>query len=387
VEEPSPSCAACASASRSTTASGIQRRGRGLMPAGAFGRYIPTPAPGQGHRPDRQARNDRTETTPSPTTDNANRQSSNRRSSARPQARDDRLPRPSGQARRRNWPRSEAQAELQGQWDREKSSIESLRRLKSDNRAHPPRGRGGERQLDYTRPRSCAIQASRPGEAVEPPGGAHEEGKLRLVRRRSARRRGRDSPAGPASRDQVLEGEREKLCAWRPAPRAGHRPGRGRDRGGRRRAPGPAGLKNPNGQRSSVPGPHRLWASRAVKALAAALFDTEENMIPWTCPSTWRSTRVRLNGAPRATSATTGRPAHRGRAPQALRVVLFDEMRRPTRTSSRPSADPGRRRLTDSTAHRGLQEHHINMTSNLARSPAGATSTRQLQARGRGTRS
>ena len=208
--------------------------------------------------------------------------------------------------------------------------------------------------------------------------------------RRSPRRRSpRSSRAGPASRStRLMEGEREKLLRLDEVL---HERVIGQDEAVRLVADAVirarAGIKDPRRPIGSFIflGPTGVGKTELSRALAEALFDSEDNMVrldmsrvpgaPHRQPADRRAARLRrLRG---------GRPAHRGGAAQALlrRPVRRDREGAPRRLQHAP-ADP-RRRAADRRAgpHGRLPEHrdHHDLEHRLACTcSTGSTATGEI---------
>ena len=232
--------------------------------------------------------------------------------------------------------RAEADA-LRAQWEAERQALRRVQELRAGDRAGPPRGRGGRARL---RPQPGRRAAARPAaRAGAPAAGRGGAAGLQAGRQAAAARgghRGGDRrhrvpldrhPGQPAERGRAGE-----AAAPRPDPaRAGDRPGRGGPAGRRRDHPGPVRASRTRAGRSGRSSSSARPASARPSwpaTLAAALFDTEDNMVRIDMSEYQeRHTVSRLVGAP------PGYVGYEegGQLTEAVRrkpysVVLFDEI-------------------------------------------------------------
>ena len=227
------------------------------------------------------------------------------------------------------------QAELQSQWEREKSSIESLRRLKEDIERTRLEVEEAERKLDYNK--AAELRYSKlhglEQQLANAEAGLSEEGKPRLVKEEV----GPDDVAAVISRwtgipvARLLEGEREKLLRLEEIL---HARVVGQDAAVTAVADAVlrarAGLKNPKRPIGSFIflGPTGVGKTELSKALAEALFDSEENMVRLDMSEYMeKHTVARLIGAPPGYIGYD----EGGQLTEAVRrkpyaVVLFDEI-------------------------------------------------------------
>ncbi len=230
------------------------------------------------------------------------------------------------------------QAELLGQWEREKSAIEVVRRIKADIEQTKLEIEEAERALDYNRAAELRysklhglekrLVESAPAE--DAPG---DEGKPRLLKEEV----GPDDIAGIIARwtgipvTRLLEGEREKLLRL---PEQLHERVVGQEQAVQAVADAVlrarAGLKDPRRPIGSFLflGPTGVGKTELCKTLASALFDTEENMVRLDMSEYMEKHAVsRLIGAPPGYVGYD----EGGQLTEAVRrkpysVVLFDEI-------------------------------------------------------------
>jgi ATP-dependent Clp protease ATP-binding subunit ClpB len=227
---------------------------------------------------------------------------------------------------------------MKAQWEREGEIVGRIREAARGARAAAARDRGGERALRL--PARAELQYGRLPRA-DRSSSPEEEAELRERRRpdRSCSRRRsmprttspRSSRAGPASRSRASGGRAEKLIHMEERL---HRRVVGQDeavpRSRTRSARARAGLKDPRRPIGSFIflGPTGVGKTELAKALAEFLFDDEQEH------GAHRHERVHGEAlglaadrrAARLRRLRGGRPAHRGGAPPALPVILFDEI-------------------------------------------------------------
>jgi ATP-dependent Clp protease ATP-binding subunit ClpB len=227
----------------------------------------------------------------------------------------------------------EEQAELMAQWEKEKGGIESVRKLKQDIERTRHEIEEAERAMDYNR--AAELKYSRLAELEKQLAAAeeHEGEETRLLKEEV----GPDDVAQIISRwtgipvSKLLEGEREKLLKL---PEVLHERVVGQDEAVDSVADAVlrarAGLKDPGRPIGSFIflGPTGVGKTELCKTLAAALFDTEDNMVRLDMSEYQeRHTVARLIGAP------PGYVGYEegGQLTEAVRrkpysVVLFDEI-------------------------------------------------------------
>ena len=230
-----------------------------------------------------------------------------------------------------------AQAELQSQWEREKSSIEGLRRLKEEIEQVRLQVEEAERILDYNKAAELRYgkldSLEKQLEAANTSMNGGETDKKRLVKEEV----GPDDVAEIIARwsgipvSRLMEGEREKLMRLADIL---HKRVIGQDQAIQAVADAVlrarAGLKDPRRPIGSFIflGPTGVGKTELCKTLAQALFDTEENMIRLDMSEYMeKHTVARLIGAP------PGYIGHDqgGQLTEAVRrkpfsVILFDEV-------------------------------------------------------------
>ncbi|MDP3427298.1 MAG: AAA family ATPase, partial [Humidesulfovibrio sp.] len=232
------------------------------------------------------------------------------------------------------------QAELLGQWEREKGAIEGVRRIKADIEQTKQDIEEAERALDYNRAaelRYSKLHALEKQLAESAPpdggGGLDSDGKPRLLKEEV----GPDDIAGIIARwtgipvTRLLEGEREKLLRL---PEQLHERVIGQEEAVQAVSDAVlrarAGLKDPHRPIGSFLflGPTGVGKTELCKTLASALFDTEDNMIRLDMSEYMEKHSVsRLIGAPPGYVGYD----EGGQLTEAVRrkpysVVLFDEI-------------------------------------------------------------
>jgi ATP-dependent Clp protease ATP-binding subunit ClpB len=227
------------------------------------------------------------------------------------------------------------QAELNDQWQREKAAIEGLRRLKGEIEATRREVEAAERALDYNRAAELRYSKllSLEKQLHEAEGQLSADDKPRLVKEEV----GPNDVADIISRwtgipvSRLLEGEREKLL--RLADQL-HERVVGQDAAVTAVADAVlrarAGLKDPRRPIGSFIflGPTGVGKTELCKTLAAALFDTEENMVRLDMSEYMeKHTVARLIGAPPGYIGYD----EGGQLTEAVRrkpysVILFDEI-------------------------------------------------------------
>ena len=271
------------------------------------------------------------------------------------------------------------QAELMGQWEREKGAIEVVRRIKADIEQTKLDIEEAERALDYNRAaelrysRLHGLEKQLAESAPSSEGQADDEGP-RLLKEEV----GPDDIAGIIARwtgipvTRLLEGEREKLLRL---PEQLHERVVGQEEAVTAVADAVlrarAGLKDPRRPIGSFLflGPTGVGKTELCKTLANALFDTEENMVRLDMSEYMEKHAVsRLIGAPPGYVGYD----EGGQLTEAVRrkpysVVLFDEIEK-----AHPDVfnallqilDDGR--LTDSHGHTvDFKNTILIMTSNI----------------------
>jgi len=227
------------------------------------------------------------------------------------------------------------QGELMGQWEREKSAIEVVRRIKTDIERTKIDIEEAERKLDYNRAaelRYGTLGGLEKQLAESAPAEGDEDGP-RLLKEEV----GPDDIASIISRwtgipvTRLLEGEREKLLRL---PEVLHERVVGQDEAVQAVADAVlrarAGLKDPRRPIGSFLflGPTGVGKTELCKTLASALFDTEENMVRLDMSEYMEKHAVaRLIGAPPGYVGYD----EGGQLTEAVRrkpysVVLFDEV-------------------------------------------------------------
>ena len=231
----------------------------------------------------------------------------------------------------------EKQAELLGQWEREKGAIEGVRRIKADIEQTKLEIEEAERALDYNRAaelRYSKLHALEKQLAERAPAdGLDGDGKPRLLKEEV----GPDDIAGIIARwtgipvTRLLEGEREKLLRL---PEQLHERVIGQEEAVQAVSDAVlrarAGLKDPQRPIGSFLflGPTGVGKTELCKTLASALFDTEDNMIRLDMSEYMEKHTVsRLIGAPPGYVGYD----EGGQLTEAVRrkpysVVLFDEI-------------------------------------------------------------
>jgi ATP-dependent Clp protease ATP-binding subunit ClpB len=227
------------------------------------------------------------------------------------------------------------QGELQSQWEREKSSIEGLRRLKEEIELVRRQIEEAERVLDYNRAAELRYGKLNALEKQleQADASMSEDGRPRLVKEEV----GPDDVAEIVSRwtgipvSRLLEGEREKLLKLGDLL---HERVVGQDQAvtavSEAVLRARAGLKDPRRPIGSFIflGPTGVGKTELCKTLAAALFDTEENMIRIDMSEYMeKHTVARLIGAPPGYVGYD----EGGQLTEAVRrkpysVILFDEI-------------------------------------------------------------
>jgi ATP-dependent Clp protease ATP-binding subunit ClpB len=228
----------------------------------------------------------------------------------------------------------EKQAEFMGQWEREKSAIEVVRRIKADIEQTRLEIEEAERALDYNRAAELRYSKLHTLEKQLAESGETAEGDSPRLLKEEV---GPDDIANIISRwtgipvTRLLEGEREKLLRL---PEQLHERVIGQEQAVQAVSDAVlrarAGLKDPHRPIGSFLflGPTGVGKTELCKTLASALFDTEENMIRLDMSEYMEKHTVsRLIGAPPGYVGYD----EGGQLTEAVRrkpysVVLFDEV-------------------------------------------------------------